>query len=131
MSTFSEDEKSRIYHYLGYPKQNALDQGLSSGYAISNAFTMQYLFDALNRISPEGETRIREDLAQLQCIDEQLIALRAQAGIEGLGDVKLNARAARLHLRQDRNVYVQRLGDDLGVRPNPGALQYSGRVVNT
>lgn len=128
---FSEDDKSRIYHYLGFPKQNALDQGLASGYAISNASNMQYLFDALNRISPEGEARVREDLQQLACIDAELIAMRQQAGVKGAGEVQLDATEGRRHLKRDRIDYVRRLGDDLGVQPNPGALQYGSRVRNT
>jgi hypothetical protein len=131
VAVFSEDEKSRIYHYLGYPKQNALDQGLSSGYAISNAASMQYLFDALNRISEEGAARVREDLRQLVCIDQELIAMRGNAGVLGAGEVKLDAMKGRSHLKKDRNDYVKRLGDDLGVMPNYGALQFGGRVRNT
>lgn len=128
---FSEDEKSRIQHYLGYPKQTALDDGLSSGYAISNAATMQYLFDALKRLSPEGAARVREDLQQLACIDQEIIAMRGYAGVTGAAEMQLDAAKGRTHLKKDRLDYVKRLADDLGVRPNRGAMQFGGRVSNT
>ena len=67
---FTEDERSRILHVLGYPKQNALENSFATGYAISQSSTLQYLFDAFRRLSAEGETRVREDLAQIQCIDK-------------------------------------------------------------
>lgn len=128
---FTEDERSRIMHVLGYPKQHALENSFATSYAISMSATLQYLFDAFNRIDQDGQNRVREDLAQIACIDRQLIELRGQAGVTGAGEVKLDAQAGRKHLKQDRLDYVRRLCDDLGVPPNPASAQFGGRVRNT
>ena len=128
---FTEDERSRILHVLGYPKQNALENSFATGYAISQSATLQYLFDAFRRISAEGEARVREDLAQIQCIDRQLVELRGQAGVTNAGDVTLDPSAGRKHLKRDRLDYVNRLCDDLGVPVNPASRQFGPQVRNT
>jgi hypothetical protein len=74
---------------------------------------------------------VREDLAQIQCIDRQLIDMRGNAGVTGAGDVQLDAMAGRAHLKRDRIDYVNRLCDDLGVPPNPSSRQFGPRVRNT
>lgn len=127
----SEDEKSRIMHYLGYPKQSALEQSYATGYAITHAYSQKYLFDAFQRIDAHGEARVREDLQQLACIDQQLIALRANAGVKSAGEVQLDAEAGRRLLKMDRVDYVRRLCDDLGVELNTRSQQYSSRVRQT
>jgi hypothetical protein len=128
---FTEDEQSRIMQYLGYPKQTALEQSYATGYALSNHYTYKYLVDAFNRISADGATRTREALAELQCIDQQLRDMRAQAGVKGAAEVQLDAMEGRRHLKLERADWIRRLCDSLGVEPNPKSQQHGGRVVNT
>lgn len=127
---FSEDELSRILQYLGYPKQLATEQSMSNGLRL-NSPSLDYLYTALQRLSPEGEARCREDLCQLAQIDGELSKLRSKMALESTGDVKFNAKHGRALLLSERWRMVNQLADDLGAPPNPLSHQRGPRVVNT
>lgn len=127
---FSEDELSRILQYLGYPKQLATEQSMSNGVRL-NSPSLDYLYTSLQRLSPEGEARCREDLCQLAQIDSELSKLRTKMAIASTGDVKFDVKQGRLMLLSDRARMVNQLADDLGAPPNPLSHQRGPRVVNT
>ncbi len=126
---FTEDERSLILHYLGYPKeQGELGIG-SNGYRITNT-SLQYLESTFYRLAPEGVERVREGLRELRCIDQELSKLRARAAITKTGDVEIDATKGRRYLLAERRRHVEQLSSDLAAPINPYQLN-GARVRNT
>lgn len=118
---FTENEKARIYHHLGYANWRALAQSIQLGYPMASQpfFLVQ---DSLNRIDPASEATVRRDLCQCEDIENQMIDARSRLKALSIGEMKLNPgeTAALLgHLE----LWQQRLADDLGVQKNPYSQQ--------
>lgn len=127
---FSEEDLSKILQYLGYPKQTGLVASTSDGTRM-NSPSLDYLYTSLLRLSPEGETRAREDMCKIHQVDVQLASLITKATLESTGDLKFNMRAGRTILLAERRRLVNQLADDLGAPPNPFAHGGGPRVSNT
>lgn len=127
---FTEEEQSKILQYLGYPKQTGLVSSQSDGYRLTSP-SLDYVYAAILRLSPEGEQRVREDLRELACVDAELGKLWSKAAIEGTGDIKFNVRSGRAMLLGERRRLVTKLADDLGAPPNPLSHANRPRVTNT
>lgn len=129
---FSEQEKVRILHFLGYPRWYALGPSIAFGYP-SASEPLYIAEDAFKRLSPDGRNSVRADLCKLERIDCAITDQATQGAIEGTGDVKFNRRLGRAQLLSERARLVSLLADDLGCFPNPYSQTYSAgrRVVNT
>lgn len=127
---FTEDERSLILHYLGYPKEGLEIAAGSLGYRMVNT-SLQYLETTFYRLAPEGVERVREGLRELKCIDEQLAKLRSRAGVVKTGDVEMDVAGGRRMLLAERRRFVTQLSNDLAAPINPSAAGSGPRVVNT
>lgn len=126
---FTAEEESQILHYLGYPKEQTAIAGGSLGYRMNNT-SLDYLRTSFHRVSVEGASRVREQLAELRCIDQALSALRSKAHVVRTGDIELDATKGRRLLLAERRRYVQMLSEDLAAPINPWAGG-GPRVSNT
>lgn len=126
---FTEDERSLILHYLGYPKEQAALGIGSNGYRITNT-SLQYLESTFYRLSPEGVERVREGLRELRCIDQELSKLRGRASVTKTGDVEMDATKGRRFLLAERRRLIGELSNDLASPINPHTLS-GARVSNT
>lgn len=127
---FTEEERSLILHYLGYPKESTQIAAGSLGYRLVNN-SLQYLESTFYRLAPEGVQRVREGLRELRCIDEELKKLRSRAAVKNTGDVELDVPGGRRMLLAERRRYVQQLSTDLAAPVNPYAQGAGPRVTNT
>lgn len=114
---FTEMEKSRIKRFLSYPDWVALAASIQLGFPAAS----QPLFlveSAFNKLTPEGEASVREDLCQCESCEKQLIDARSRFKAIRIGEIELNLNETKL-LRKELLWWVTRLADDLGVVSNP------------
>lgn len=127
---FSEDEKSRILTALGYPKFGDVGAAIAFGHPSAGPAS-DIVYDAFRRLDVHGEARVREDLAEIACIERELSKLRSKASLVRTGDVTFDPRAARRMLMADLHRYTAKLAQDLGAPANPLSRVGGGRrVVN-
>ncbi len=116
---FTEIEKARIRHHLGYPSFSSLAQSIQLGYpAVSQPLFL--VDDSFNRMTLEGEDAARRDLCQCEDIEGQLSNARTRFKATQLGDLVVN-REEPLQLRQELRYWRETLASDLGVVINPNA----------
>jgi len=126
---FTDEERSLILHYLGYPKEQLHVAAGNLGYRMNNT-AMDYVTTSFYRLDPAGAERVREGLRQLKCIDEALSSLYGKAHVKRTGDIELDAAGGRRHLLAERRRQIRQMADDLAVPINP--LSSGGcRVSNT
>lgn len=122
---FTDDEKTRVLHFLGYPDWQSLASSIQLGYPAST----QPLFlvrDSFDRLSPAGENSVRRDLCECEAIEGQLSDARSRMRATQIGEMKLNAQETA-QLRGELQFWVKRLADDLGVFVNPySQMDYLG-----
>lgn len=114
---FTDQEKARIKHHLGYPDWTGLSASIQLGFPAGS----QPLFlveQAFNRLTPGGEESTRCDLCNCEEIESQLADARSRFKATQLGELKLNAMEPAA-LRGELVYWRQKLADDLGVVQNP------------
>ena len=114
---FTDPEKARIKHFLGYPDWVALAASIQLGFPAGS----QPLFlveQAFQRLTEGGEASVRTDLCNCEDIEVQLGGARSRFKATQLGELKLNAMEPA-QLRGELVYWGQRLADDLGVVKNP------------
>ncbi len=114
---FTAEEKARIKHHLSYPDWVSLAQSIQLGFPAASqpAFLVD---DAFGRLTPEAEGSVRTDLCECEDIEVQLRSARGRLKASKVGDVTLNPMETK-QLKQELNYWITRLGDDLGVVPDP------------
>lgn len=114
---FTDREKARIKHFLSYPDWVSLAQSIQLGYPAASqpAFLVD---DAFNRLTPDAEESVRVDLCNCEAIECQLTDARSRFKAVRLGELQLNQAEPKM-LRHELLWWTTRLGDDLGVVPDP------------
>lgn len=109
---FSNQEKEAIRYHLGYP-----NIGEATGLTAGVPQARQFLFlveDAMNRVLPEAEARVRTIVGSLTNIEQQLIDGQCYLKGESVGDIKV--RQDHLdRLEQEYARWSSRLADILCV----------------
>lgn len=125
---FTEFEKARVRHHLGYPSFASLAQAIQLGYPAAS----QPLFlvdDSFHRVTLEGEDAARRDLCECEAIEKQLSEARTRFKATEIGDLKINPEETRM-LRQELMYWRQTLASDLMVVVNPNApREYYGAMA--
>ncbi len=114
---FTDQEKARVKHHLGYPDWVALSASIQLGFPAGS----QPLFlveQAFQRLTPGGEESVRCDLCNCEDIEAQLADARGRFKAKQLGELHLNAMEPA-QLRQELVYWRNKLADDLGVVQNP------------
>jgi hypothetical protein len=122
---FTDSEKSRIKHFLSYPDWRLLAQSIQLGFP--SASQPMFLLDlAFDKVSPDARDSVRKDLAECECIEEQMSDARSRFKALKVGEITLNPEESS-KLRTEMLWWVTRLGDDLGVVPDPySQMMYAG-----
>jgi len=115
--TFSEVERDRILHFLGYPEWKALAQSIQLGYPMASQ-PLFLVYDAFLRIGAGGVASALRDLCQCEACESQIGDARSRMKAEAVGNIRLRANEADA-LRRELQFWTKRLADDLGVVVNP------------
>jgi hypothetical protein len=114
---FTDQEKARIKHHLGYPDWSALSASIQLGFPAGS----QPLFlveQAFPRLTVGGEDSVRLDLCQCEAVENQLGEARGRFKAKRMGELQLNDMEPA-QLREELVYWQQKLADDLGVVRNP------------
>lgn len=122
---FTEQEKGRIRHFLGYPSWSNMAASIQLGFPAGSQ-ALYILEQAFNRLLPDGETAARKDLCNCEEIEAQLADARKRMKADKLGDMTIN-KTETGQLRHELVFWQRRLADDLGVPFNPySSMSYEG-----
>ena len=124
---FTEAEKARVRHFLGYPSFASLAQSIQLGYpAVSQPLFL--VDDAFHRLTQEGADAVRIDLCECESIERQLSKARTRMQASQIDDLHVNPEEASM-LRRELTYWTQRLASDMGVPINPNApSQFYGAI---
>jgi hypothetical protein len=123
--SFSEKEKGRIRHFLGYPSWSNMAASIQLGFPAGSQ-PLYILEQAFNRLLPDGEASVRTDLCECESIEMQLASARKRFRAQQLGNLKANLKETH-QLRDELVFWQRRLADDLGVPFNPySSMGYKG-----
>jgi len=114
---FTEQEKARIKHHLGYPDWVQLSNSIQLGFP-AGAHPLFLLEQAFQRLTVGGEGSVRADLCECEAIEGQLRSARSRMKASKMGELTLNADES-MQLRNELQFWRTRLADDLGVTQNP------------
>lgn len=121
----TQQERSRVKHFLDYPDWEALAASIHLGFPASSQ-PMYLVEGAYDRLTQGGIDSVRKDLCQLEAIENQIGSSRGRMKAEQLGTLKMNLKEAS-QLRQELVWWALVLANDLGVGPNPfSAMQFLG-----
>jgi hypothetical protein len=115
--SFTAEERARIKHFLSFPDWVAMSQSIQLGYPAASqpAFLLD---DAFHRMTPDSERSIRQDLCECESIECQLSDARSRFKVKSVGNITFNDQETA-QLRKELLFWTTRLGDDLGVLPDP------------
>lgn len=123
--SFTDREKARVRHFLGYPSWSSQAASIQLGFP-SGSQPLFLLEQAFDRILPDGEEAVRKDLCECEDVENQLGSARKRMRADQLGNLKV-ARDETDRLRKELIFWTQRLADDLGVVKNPySSMAYHG-----
>ena len=125
---FTDEEKARTRHFLAYPSWVSLAQSIQLGFPAASE-PLFLLEDAFGRLTPGGEAAVRIDLCECEDIEVQLRSARGRLKASKVGDVTLNPMELG-QLKQELNYWITRLGDDLGVVPDPYSRMIYEAIAN-
>jgi len=126
MSTadFTDEEKTEILRFLGYPDWQSLSSSIQLGYPAASQ-PMFLLVDAFHRITPSARAIVRRDVEELRCIEQQMGSARQRMRAVKLEGLEFN-KTETAQLRQELQYWTTRLEDDFGVRRNPYSSMAQG-----
>lgn len=114
---FTEAQRDRILHFLGYPNWKSLAQSIQLGYPAASQ-PLFLVYDAFKRMNPAAVPTILADLCECEAIEAQLRDARSRMKALRLGELSTNPQETMM-LRKELVFWTRRLSDDLGVVPNP------------
>lgn len=122
---FTDHEKARVRHFLGYPSWSSQASSIQLGYPAGGQ-PLFLLEDAFHRLFPDGEEAVRKDLCECEDIEKQMGTARGRLKADQLGTLKTNKNEIS-DLQASLIYWSQRLADDLGVVKNPySSMSYNG-----
>jgi hypothetical protein len=126
---FTEAEKSRIRHHLGYLN---VGQVATFQLGIPSAVQTQFMIEgAFHRVTPAGETEVRRILEELNSYEAQMSDSKELRDVNQVGEIQVRPDAFNQLLREYDH-WRQALGNCLGVPPNPYDFRFTmaGRPLN-
>ena len=122
---FTEGQRDRILHFLGYPNWKSLAASIQLGYPAASQ-PLFLVYDAFVRMNPAAVPTILKDLCECEACESQISDARSRMKATRLGELQTNPQESRM-LRQELAYWTKRLSDDLGVVPNPySQMSYLG-----
>jgi hypothetical protein len=122
---FTDEQKNRILHFLGYPEWKSLAQSIQLGYPAASQ-PLFLVYDSFVRIAPAAVPTVLADLCECESIEAQLRDARSRMKALRLGELQTNPQETAM-LRKELVFWTRRLADDLGVVANPySQIEYLG-----
>lgn len=118
---FTDHEKSRIKHFLGYPSWSALTNGIQLGIP-AGSHALFLVEQSFQRLDEGGVQNARSDLEHLESIEEQMRCARSRVRAKRLGEIETNLDemgALNDELERWRSI----LANDMGVPINPYPME--------
>lgn len=113
----TELEKVQCRTALGYPE---LAIGVTISMGVPAGGQLQFLLElAMDRIRPQAETRLREVLKEIRCVELQLSGLKSQLATSQVEQIRFRPREQMEDLNDLFLYWVGVLSDILAVGPNP------------
>ena len=115
----TDEEKAKIRAHLRFP---VIDGRVALGLGLPVSTDTSYIVDsAMDRVLPQGVPMVRRCLAQLECLDAELVKLSKGTQVAGVTGVQLRPREALEDIEDQQDYWRRRLADSLGVVVNPVA----------
>lgn len=122
---FTQQEKGRILHHLGYPNWQTLAASIQLGIPTGSQ-PLFLIYQAFQAITDDGEEAVRRDLCQCEATECQIGDARSRFRATAIGEIKLNPQEIAM-LDRELQRWRRTLADDLGVVPNPySQINYYG-----
>lgn len=114
--SFTAEEKVKLRHHMGYLN---VSQVSTFQLGVPAAVETQFLIEtAMNKVLPEAEGIVRQQMARLDCIEQQMVCDLELLAVKQIESIQINPdEMARL--RREYRHHQRTLGNMLGVVPNP------------
>lgn len=120
---FTEEEKVRIRHHLGY-----LNVAASATFVLGSpaAVETQFIIEtAMNKVLPEAETMARNLIARCDFVENQMVENQELLAVEAVGEITVRKdEFSALQVRY--NYWRNALANALGIYPNPFDKRFAG-----
>lgn len=131
----SDADRARVRHHLGYLNVEPVS---SIALGFPSAQQSMFLVDrAMDRLIPEGVSRIIQQLNTLDCIEQQMVESLCRLKAQQLGELKIrnsNEEPTEQDLLEREYLrWAKRLADDLGCALNPFSERFragGGQSIN-
>lgn len=124
---FSEQEKVRIRHHLGYLNVSTM-QTFSLG--VPTAIETQFLIEgAMNRVLVQAEQEARRLVGVLDTIEAQMVGDLELLAVRKIGEIEVNPDEQG-KLKQQYRHWQGTLGNLLGIPPNPYDQRFMNASIN-
>lgn len=121
----TDDQKTRILYFLGYPDWQSLAQSIQLGIPAAGQ-PLFLVYSAFNKISARAVPTVLRILCNCEAIECQLMDATSRMKATKLGELTLNPQET-MQLQNQLTFWVRRLGDAMGVIPNPySQINYYG-----
>lgn len=121
--SFTETEKSKIRHHLGYPQV-----GETSTFALGLPSPLQqsYMIEgAMNKVTPAGESEVRRHIGILDLLEQQMVDDFELLAVEELASIKINTKEQEALV--NRYLYWRAgLANCFNVIPNSYDIRFTG-----
>jgi capsule polysaccharide export protein KpsE/RkpR len=127
MTGFTDQEKVKIRHHLGY-----LNVAASATFVLGSpaAIETQFIIEsAMNLVLVAAEPEVRRQLTILDCIEEQMNSDRELLAVNEVGEIKIRGTEMK-ELRVEYQFWRRALGNLLGCYPNPFDKRFDGPGIN-
>jgi hypothetical protein len=127
-SVFTDHEKARIRHHLGYPQVSAISTMIGGvPMAIEPSFMLE---GAMDRVMPEAADITREKIATLDTIERQMVGDLELLAVSKIEEITINPDEMKA-LRVQYDYWADALANDFRVMRNPYDFRTGGGgVVN-
>jgi hypothetical protein len=119
LSLFTETQKARIKHFLGYPAWEANANGIQLGIP-AGTHALYLVEQSFERLGAGGVASVLSDLKECEEIEKQMGCARQRGRAKRLGDLEPNPDELRM-LRGDLERWASIMANDLGCPLNPYA----------
>ncbi len=116
-SLLTDQQKTRMLHFLGYPSWERLAQSMQLGFPAASQ-PLFLVYQAFLMISADGIQNALRDLCECEGCEAQISSARERMKATSIGSITLNAKETAA-LRGELQFWTKRLADDLGVNVNP------------
>lgn len=124
---FSDEEKVRIRHHLGYLNVAAVQTFvLGSPAGVETQFLVE---GAMNRVLPEAESMARNHIAKCDFVEAQIVENQELLAVTAVGEITVRENEYEQLLKR-YHYWRNALANVLGVYPNPFDKRFESTGLN-